>query len=199
MTRLPEPKWLDLSVAYARSVAAFPEEEPIDVDLALVAAFADGTMGSRGRCESYSGHDGLHGIAAHVWTSAGFVPQWPVNRLGIPRDTGWHIFTDVKVNRIELEKWLADSPVRADSRMETSRVISDDWTRDPFDYDRAEALVVAEKLRGIFRTGAPTEPTAEEFLLKTFDRIPRAPLRKILRKYWPVVSTGPRPKPKMAE
>ena len=190
MTGLPEPKWLDLSAAYTQSLAAFPDEEPIDVDVALIAAFADGAIRARGRCESYREHNGLNEIEAHLWSSAGFVPHWEMNRLGIPRDTGWYIFTDVEVDRIDLVEWLAGKPVSngptwCDISVERAPDTYKSSTLMPFDIDRAARLLIAEKLSGGFDPKCPpTQDKAKKFLKKQeiFSEFPSDKLRSAIHK-----------------
>ncbi len=106
MTKLPEPDWITLSESAGRAARAFSAEQSA-VETALVAAFHDGKIRTRGRCRSYFKHDTLLDLAAHTWDRAGVV--WQGNEFAIPRGQlgrEIHIFEDVVVHREDLEKWI---------------------------------------------------------------------------------------------
>lgn len=106
MTKLPEPDWIALSESLRRASQAF-DVELSAVETALVAAFHDGDISTRGRCRTYCGHDVLHRLDMGTWDRARAV--WEANEFTIPSDQVGrkiHIFSDVVVHREALEKWI---------------------------------------------------------------------------------------------
>ena len=75
---------------------------------ALVAAFHDGKIPTRGRCRSWFGHDRLTDLRKSIWDRANV--GWEVNKFAVPAsDQSYHrvhTFSDVVVHRKDLEKWI---------------------------------------------------------------------------------------------
>ena len=69
MTALPEPDWITLSDSASRAAQAFGAKPPA-VETALVAAFHDGKIGTRGRCHTYFRYDWLYDLAESIWDRA---------------------------------------------------------------------------------------------------------------------------------
>ncbi len=106
MANLPEPVWITLSESARPAAQAFGAELSA-VEPALVAAFHDGKIRTRGRCRSYFNDDWLHDLARSTWDRAGVV--WQGNEFAIPSSQlgrKIHIFEDVVVHREDLEKWV---------------------------------------------------------------------------------------------
>ena len=106
MADLPEPDWIALSESVSRAMGAF-DAEPSAVEVALVAAFHDWKIRTRGRCSTYFGHDYLRDLDKFLWDGADLALQ--VNKFTIPaRSLGRkvHVFSDVAVHREDLEEWV---------------------------------------------------------------------------------------------
>ena len=106
MANLPEPDWLALPESLRRPTQAFGAE-PSAVETALVAAFHDGKISTRGRCRTYFGDDTPRNLATYDWDRAHAV--WEANEFTTPSDPVGrkvHIFSDVVVHREDLEKWI---------------------------------------------------------------------------------------------
>jgi hypothetical protein len=83
MTKLPEPNWITLSESARRAAQAFGAEQSA-VETALVAAFHDGKIRTRGRCRSFFEHGVLRDLASYIWDKAGV--DWQQSRFAIPDD-----------------------------------------------------------------------------------------------------------------
>ena len=106
MTALPEPDWIALSESASRAMRAF-DAEPSVVEAALVAAFHDWKIRTRGRCGTYFGDDRLYDLAKSIWDRADV--DWQGNEFAIPAHTPGrriHIFSEVVVHREDLEEWI---------------------------------------------------------------------------------------------
>ena len=108
MADLPEPDWITLSESAKRAAQAFGAELSA-VEPALVAAFHDGKIRTRGRCRSYFGHATLRDLEGYTWDRASV--RWQDSEFAIPRDRDQlgrkiYIFEDVVVHREDLEKWI---------------------------------------------------------------------------------------------
>ncbi len=107
MTNLPEPDWLTLLECAKRAEQAFTTHEPSKVRAAVVAAFRDGKIPTRGRCRSYHGNDTPIKLGNYAWNRANV--RWQENKFAIPSDNSFyriHVFSDVVVHRKNLEKWI---------------------------------------------------------------------------------------------
>ncbi len=104
MAKLPEPDWITLSECPERVEQAFGVERH-KVETALVEAFHDGKIRTRGRCRSYFAHERLDDVARSSWDRVSVV--WQANKFTIfyGRDP-LHIFSDVVVCREDLAKWI---------------------------------------------------------------------------------------------
>lgn len=104
MAKLPEPDWISLSECPARVEQAFGVERH-KVETALVAAFHDGKIRTRGRCRAYFEHNTLRDLEKYIWDRTGL--DWQANKFAI-LDTGVPIYTfsDVVVCREDLAKWI---------------------------------------------------------------------------------------------
>ena len=104
MAKLPGPDWITLSECPGRVEQAFGVERH-KVETALVEAFHDGKIRTRGRCRSYFAHERLDDVARSSWDRVSVV--WQANKFTIfyGRDP-LHIFSDVVVCREDLAKWI---------------------------------------------------------------------------------------------
>ena len=106
MADLPEPDWVALSESASRAMRAFDSESPV-VETALVAAFHDGAIRTRGRCRTWFRYDWLYDLAESIWDRADV--DWQGNGFTIPSEAPGrriHIFSDVVVHREDLEEWI---------------------------------------------------------------------------------------------
>ena len=106
MADLPEPDWVALSESASRAMRAFDSESPV-VETALVAAFHDGAIRTRGRCRTWFRYDWLYDLAESIWDRADV--DWQGNGFTIPSEAPGrriHIFSDVSVHREGLEEWI---------------------------------------------------------------------------------------------
>ena len=75
---------------------------------AVVAAFRDGKIPTRGQCHSYHRHDTQIKLGNHAWAKADV--GWEVNKFSIPHSDQshrrFHTFSDVEVHREGLDKWI---------------------------------------------------------------------------------------------
>jgi hypothetical protein len=71
---------------------------------------------------------------------------------------------------------------------------SADMQRGLYDIEHAEALLIAEKLRGTFRDRVPTILECAKFLRSHFTGIPSDKHQQAVRFVWPGVNPAPRPK-----
>ena len=75
--------------------------------MALVAAFHDGKIRTRGRCQTYFGHDTLRNLEGYIWDRADV--DWQQNRFAIPSNQlgrKSHVLSDVAVYREGIEEWM---------------------------------------------------------------------------------------------
>ena len=107
MNRLPKPDWLSLQATLdwtAEQTAVALEE----VATGLAAVFRDGKVFTRGRCRSYFEHDTQMDLNRIDWDQA--TVDWEGSGFSVPGDRGrQHVFSDVEVNREDLEDWLRHS------------------------------------------------------------------------------------------
>jgi hypothetical protein len=109
MIALPEPDWIALSESARRARRAF-DAEPPEIEAALIAAFHDGKIRTRGRSSTYFRHDYLVDLAKSIWDQAGV--GWEADKFDIPAHTPgrkFHDFTDVVVYREDLEEWFTSA------------------------------------------------------------------------------------------
>jgi hypothetical protein len=130
---LPEPAWLDLSDARARAIRIFSNHAPEagttwrgkgarrrakEIEAALIRAFYDDKIETRGRCVSWYGHDTSVSLENHVWDPDRVIVDWRRNsfRLFVYTTMGArsHEFKDVRVNRAGFLQWCG--PTVAESR-----------------------------------------------------------------------------------
>lgn len=106
MARLPEPDWITLFESVERAARAFGAELPA-VESALVAAFHDQKIRTRGRFRPYFENKRLHDLPHSFWDRVHV--RWQLNMFIIPSDqldSKMYIVTDVDVCREDLEKWI---------------------------------------------------------------------------------------------
>jgi hypothetical protein len=106
MTALPDPDWITLCESASRAATAFDAESPV-VETALVAAFHDGKIRTRGRCSTYFGDDWLHELGKYTWDRVDV--DWQGNEFAVPANTlglSIHVLLDVEVYREDFEEWI---------------------------------------------------------------------------------------------
>jgi hypothetical protein len=109
--RLPKSDWIPFSEA-REMVVRLTGKNPNTVGDALISAFRDENIRTRGRSEQFFGHDSKEQLGEDIWdlmnvdlgTGSFCLPpsmrfSWSVFERG-------GVFTDVEVNREDLEKWL---------------------------------------------------------------------------------------------
>lgn len=81
---------------------------------ALIRACGDGCISAQARCRSYFENDGLHGggynTQLHAFRDipAGSDVDWEKSSFRAKRNRGgFHVFTDVKLRRDDLERWIS--------------------------------------------------------------------------------------------
>jgi hypothetical protein len=117
VARLPEPEWFPLADAKKRAASAFPYDDPREVEAALVRAFNEGKIRTKGRCRSWYERDTVVQLGEHVWDPARVIVDWEANRFemfddpSLAQTASDHTFTDVDANGGDFEKWC--HPARA--------------------------------------------------------------------------------------
>jgi len=113
-----------------RAKRAFSAEQSA-VETALVAAFHDGNIRTRGRFRWYYKNDLLHDLPRSVWDRA--VVHWQLNMIIIPSDQlgpQTYIVRNVDVCRESLEKWInSDMP----GSQQAAHEPAEDLTPEPSD------------------------------------------------------------------
>ncbi len=104
MAKLPEPDWISLSECPGRVEQAFGVERH-KAEPALVEAFHEKKIRTRGRCRSYFTDEYLQDLAGHTWDRVRVV--WQENKFCILYyGDPIHIFSDVVVCREDLARWI---------------------------------------------------------------------------------------------
>ncbi len=133
MKNLPEPDWIALSESAKRAKRAFSAEQSA-VKAALIAAFHNGNIRTRGRFRLYFENDQRHDLPRSVWDRA--VVHWRLNKFFIPSDQlgpKMYLVRDVDVCREDLEKWInSDMP---DSQ-QAAHEPAEDLTPEPSDKEK---------------------------------------------------------------
>ena len=136
MAKLPEPDWISLSECPGRVEQAFGVERH-KVETALVEAFHEEKIRTRGRCRSYFefADEYLQDLAGYTWDRVNVV--WEENKFvilyyGAPL----HIFSDVVVCREDLTKWINGAV--SDSQRATHEPVESLTPEPPADEPRSQ-------------------------------------------------------------
>lgn len=106
MAKLPEPDWIPLFESVGRAAPAFDAELPA-VELALIVAFHDQKIRTRGRCPPHFENKLLHSLPNYFWDRPRV--HWLLNIFLIPSSRlgpKMYMVKDVDVCRKDLEKWI---------------------------------------------------------------------------------------------
>ena len=167
MAKLPDPDWIALSESAERAAQAFGAELSA-VETALVAAFHDGKIRTRGRCRRYFAHERLDDVAKSSWDRVSV--DWQANKFAI-LDTGVPIYTfsDVVVCREDLAKWI-------NGAMGTGQTVQSNKRGRPRKYDwdafHREVIRLANLSDGLPETQAELERQMAEWCDRHWDAEP---------------------------
>ena len=166
MAKLPDPDWVKLSESAERAAQAFGAELSA-VKTALIDAFHDGKIRTRGRCHSFFGHNVLHDLASYTWDRADVV--WQNNEFTIPDDRlgrERHTFSDAVVCREDLKMWINGGAMEIGQHLITKAVQSNKGGRPPkYDWDafHREVIRLANLPDGLPETQAELERQMAEW------------------------------------
>jgi hypothetical protein len=147
MAKLPRPSWLTLP-----ETLDWLEESGIsksDAKLHLPRAFRDSDIKTRGRSDSYNGHDTKTGLHEVIWDQAEV--DWEENSFTIPFPDFFvdHLITDVDVYLEDLFRWIGESETQHTNLNTTLDTAGQPRKRGPsFKYDwdsfNVEVVVMAD-------------------------------------------------------
>ncbi len=108
MAKLPKPDWITLSESASRVARAFGAELSA-VKAALINAFHNRKIRTRGRLRPYFGNNRVHDLPYFFWDRAKV--HWQINKFVIPSGQldpmiKTYLVWDVDVCREGLEKWI---------------------------------------------------------------------------------------------
>ncbi len=108
MTKLPKPDGITLSESANRVARAFGAELSA-VEAALIDAFHNRKIRTRGRFRPYFGNNRLHDLPYFFWDRAKV--HWQINKFVIPSGQldpmiKMYLVGDVEVCREDMEKWI---------------------------------------------------------------------------------------------
>lgn len=114
-TGFPEPDWLSLADAYERAVKAYPDVRPERVQKALVQAFYERRIKTIGQCRAWHGDDIRVRLISAAWDPAKLRVAWDKNAYALILDAKPYLFTEVDVDRRDLQRWCRQGDASSDS------------------------------------------------------------------------------------
>jgi hypothetical protein len=106
MPEIPEPDWITLIEARRRALAHFNDAPQDAVERALVSAFWEGKIRTRGRCRTWFRHNESATLGKYVWDPVQVRIGWEHNAFARFSDKKVHTFHNACVLVIDLVRWL---------------------------------------------------------------------------------------------